>query len=127
MLLNRSVLVIFLCRIEIFVEFRVCSHTRNFLKRSGEEAMKITAILVIKAPAVQGGESIMLANVSDVSHFGFFQRQAAKEFILFASRTIAGRTPLGQRQSVEQDGEYMYLAWLSFLVSLFFFFFNLRS
>ena len=69
--------------------------------------MKITAILVLKAPAVQGGESLMLANVSDVSHFGFFQRQAAKEFILFASRTIAGRTPLGQRQSVEQDGEFL--------------------
>lgn len=72
--------------------------------------MKITALLVLKAPAVQGGESLMLANVSDVSHFGFFQRQAAKEFILFASRTIAGRTPLGQRQSVEQDGEYLSLS-----------------
>ena len=52
------------------------------------EAMKITAILVLKVPAVQGGELLMLANVSDVSHFGIFQRQAAKEFILFASRTI---------------------------------------
>ncbi|XP_024367646.1 VAMP-like protein YKT61 [Physcomitrium patens] len=68
--------------------------------------MKITALLVLKAPAVQGGESLMLANASDVSHFGFFQRQAAKEFILFASRTISGRTPLGQRQSIEQD-EYV--------------------
>jgi synaptobrevin family protein YKT6 len=67
--------------------------------------MKITAILVLKAPAVQGGESRILSNLTDVWHFGFFQR--AKEFILFASRTIAGRTPLGQRQSVEQDGEFL--------------------
>ena len=32
---------------------------------------------------------------------------------MFASRTIAGRTPLGQRQSVEQDGMLFYPAWIA--------------
>lgn len=70
-------------------------------------AMKITALLVLKAPAVQGSETVVLANATDVSQFGFFQRPSAREFILFAARTIAGRTPLGRRQTVEQDGVCM--------------------
>jgi len=68
--------------------------------------MKITALLVMKVSPAPASSTVLLANASDVSQFGFFQRQSAKEFIVFASRTIAGRTPLGQRQSVEQD-EYV--------------------
>lgn len=79
---------------------------RNINRRSGED-MKITALLVLKVSGAAGSsETAVLANASDVSQFGFFQRQSAREFIVFASRTIAGRTPLGQRQSVSQD-EYM--------------------
>jgi synaptobrevin family protein YKT6 len=68
--------------------------------------MKITALLVMKVSPAPASSTVLLANASDVSQFGFFQRPSAKEFIVFASRTIAGRTPLGQRQSVEQD-EYV--------------------
>ncbi|KAL3698267.1 hypothetical protein R1sor_012343 [Riccia sorocarpa] len=68
--------------------------------------MKITALLVLKAPSGGVGDPVVLANESDVSQFGYFQRSAAKEFILFVARTIAKRTLGGQRQSVEQD-EYM--------------------
>lgn len=74
--------------------------------------MKITALLVMKVSPAPASSTVLLANASDVSQFGFFQRQSAKEFIVFASRTIAGRTPLGQRQSVEQDGMLVYLAWI---------------
>lgn len=74
--------------------------------------MKITALLVMKVSPAPASSTVLLANASDVSQFGFFQRQSAKEFIVFASRTIAGRTPLGQRQSVEQDGMLFYLAWI---------------
>ncbi|KAJ6819546.1 VAMP-like protein YKT61 [Iris pallida] len=77
--------------------------------------MKITAILVIKTSGTAGGSSsssgsasasgvpVVVANATGVSHFGFFQRGAAREFILFAARTIAERTAPSQRQSVQHD------------------------
>lgn len=66
--------------------------------------MKITAILLLRAVPGGGADPVVLANASDVSQFGYFQRSSAKEFILFVARTIANRTPGGQRQSVQQDG-----------------------
>ncbi|EES04276.1 hypothetical protein BDA96_03G470800 [Sorghum bicolor] len=71
--------------------------------------MKITALLVLKSPgdssASGGGEqqAVVLANASDVSHFGYFQRAAAREFILFVARTVALRTPAGSRQNVQHE------------------------
>uniref|UniRef100_J3L662 Longin domain-containing protein n=1 Tax=Oryza brachyantha TaxID=4533 RepID=J3L662_ORYBR len=81
--------------------------------------MKITALLVLKPSSsgaggssstapVGGGsggaEAVVLANATDVSHFGFFQRSAAREFIVFVARTVAQRTQPGQRQSVQHEG-----------------------
>nr|CAB3479524.1 unnamed protein product [Digitaria exilis] len=78
--------------------------------------MKITALLVLKSPGggssssstAPGGEqqAVVLANASDVSHFGYFQRAAAREFILFVARTVALRTPAGRRQSVQHEGKH---------------------
>jgi hypothetical protein len=78
------------------------------------EAMKITALLVLKpstsgaGSSSSGGESgpeaVVLANAIDVSHFGYFQRSAAREFIVFVARTVAQRTQPGQRQSVQHEG-----------------------
>ncbi|WVZ67286.1 hypothetical protein U9M48_016387 [Paspalum notatum var. saurae] len=82
--------------------------------------MKITALLVLKSPGdssssssstgAAGGEqqAVVLANASDVSHFGFFQRTAAREFITFVARTVALRTPAGRRQSVQHEGTHHY-------------------
>lgn len=71
--------------------------------------MKITAVIVLKcsgagdSSSTGSAESVVLANASDVSHFGYFQRTAAKEFILFVGRTVANRTPPNQRQSVQHE------------------------
>ncbi|XP_058085428.1 VAMP-like protein YKT61 [Magnolia sinica] len=65
--------------------------------------MKITALLVLKCIESSGSDPIVLANASDVSQFGYFQRTGAKEFILFVGRTVAKRTPPGQRQSVQNE------------------------
>ncbi|PPD96567.1 hypothetical protein GOBAR_DD06380 [Gossypium barbadense] len=65
--------------------------------------MKITALLVLKCMP-EGADPIILANACDVSHFGFFQRSSVREFIVFVSRTVAKRTPPGQRQSVQHEG-----------------------
>nr|ACN35856.1 unknown [Zea mays] len=75
--------------------------------------MKITALLVLK-PSTSGAgssssggqsgpEAAVLANATDVSHFGYFQRSAAREFIVFVARTVAQRTQPGQRQSVQHE------------------------
>lgn len=64
--------------------------------------MKITAILVLRCNP--GDENpIILANATDVSHFGYFQRSSVREFIVFVSRTVAKRTQPGQRQSVQHE------------------------
>ncbi|KAL3623952.1 VAMP-like protein ykt61 [Castilleja foliolosa] len=63
--------------------------------------VKITALMVLKCSP--GSDPIILANASDLSGFGFFQRSSVKEFIVFVGRTVAQRTPLGQRQSVQHE------------------------
>lgn len=82
--------------------------------RGPDSAMKITALLVLKSPGdsstsasgvgEQQEEAVVLANSTDVSHFGYFQRAAAREFILFVARTAALRTPAGTRQNVQHEG-----------------------
>ncbi|KAJ0513853.1 putative Longin-like domain superfamily protein [Helianthus annuus] len=66
--------------------------------------MKITALLVLKCHPDSSSDQIILANSTDVSHFGYFQRSRVKEFIVFVGRTVAKRTPPSQRQSVQHKG-----------------------
>ena len=83
--------------------------------------MKITSILVLKCSGIDAGsEPKILANASDVSHFGYFQRSSAKEFIVFVARTIAKRTPPGQRQSVQQEGVFFHFFSFAYIVFLYF-------
>ncbi|KAI5659035.1 hypothetical protein M9H77_27828 [Catharanthus roseus] len=65
--------------------------------------MKITALLVLKVSPDGSTDPVILANASDVSHFGYFQRSSVKEFVVFVGRTVAKRTPPGQRQSVQHE------------------------
>ena len=65
--------------------------------------MKITALLALKCDP-EGSDPVILANASDVSRFGYFQRASVREFIVFVARTVAKRTPHGQRQSVQHEG-----------------------
>jgi hypothetical protein len=87
--------------------------------------MKITALLVLKPSSSgagasssgggSGSEALVLANATDVSHFGYFQRNAAREFIVFVARTVAQRTP-SQRQSVQHEGYLLGIDLFSSLV-----------
>jgi hypothetical protein len=79
--------------------------------------MKITALLVLKCNP-EGSDPVILANAMDVSHFGYFQRSSVKEFIFFVGRTVAKRTPPGQRQSVQHEGRFQYI--LSLIIIIFF-------
>lgn len=102
--------------------------------------MKITALLVLKCTP-EGSDPVILANATDVTHFGYFQRPSVREFIVFVGRTVARRTPPGQRQSVQHEGLFlpnypftirffMYSSYLIFpyteFAIVFFFFFFLR-
>mmetsp|Transcript_22954 Transcript_22954/g.50351 ORF Transcript_22954/g.50351 Transcript_22954/m.50351 type:complete len:200 (-) Transcript_22954:1727-2326(-) len=64
--------------------------------------MKLTAIGILK----WNGDNtpILLGMATDVSNFGYFQRGAVREGILFIARTIAQRTQPGLRQSVKTEG-----------------------
>lgn len=70
--------------------------------------MKITAILILKD--VDDGDPILLTNAMDLTSFGYFQRGTVKEMIFFVSRTIAKRTPIGRRQSVQHE-DYLVHAY----------------
>ncbi|XP_076920631.1 VAMP-like protein YKT61 [Bidens hawaiensis] len=66
--------------------------------------MKITALLVLKSDSrSDGSDPVILANATDVTHFGYFQRVTVKQFIVFVGRTVAKRTPPDQRQSVQHE------------------------
>ncbi|KZV27410.1 hypothetical protein F511_02519 [Dorcoceras hygrometricum] len=64
--------------------------------------VKITALMVLKC-SPEGSDPVILSNASDLGSFGFFQRPSVREFIVFVGRTVAKRTPPGQRQSVQHE------------------------
>ncbi|KAK1430426.1 hypothetical protein QVD17_13140 [Tagetes erecta] len=77
----------------------ICSINHQQKKKK----MKITALLVLKCNSDGSTDPIILANSTDVSHFGYFQRSSVREFIVFVGRTVAKRTPPSQRQSVQHE------------------------
>jgi hypothetical protein len=66
--------------------------------------MKVFSLSVILVPS--SGPSTVLSNATNLSSFSFYQRGSVGEFMSFFSRTVAERTPPGQRQSV-QENNYM--------------------
>jgi len=63
--------------------------------------MQIFSISVILAPP--SGASAVLINANDLSSFSFYQKGSVGEFMNFLSKTVAERTPQGQRQSVQEN------------------------
>lgn len=116
------------------------SHRRYLLHRNNQtsasavsapnlqftENMKITALLVLKCNPDGSSDPVILANATDVSHFGYFQRSSVKEFIVFVGRTVAKRTPPSQRQSVQHEGSFFVFPFLQ-LYFLFFWTLFVRS
>ncbi|GJP37369.1 hypothetical protein CLOM_g21782 [Closterium sp. NIES-68] len=80
--------------------------------------MKVTGILLFRVPRMAGSQPILLGSTMDVSHFSFFERSTAKEFILFACRTISRSAPYNQRQTVKEREYVVYVVNQSGLVVL---------
>mmetsp|Transcript_11320 Transcript_11320/g.15411 ORF Transcript_11320/g.15411 Transcript_11320/m.15411 type:complete len:200 (-) Transcript_11320:23-622(-) len=69
--------------------------------------MRVTCITILKYNG-ENADPFVLGVGSDVSNFGYFQRQTVREMLQFVSRTIIRRTPPGQRQSVEHEEYYCH-------------------
>ncbi|KAF8234480.1 snare protein YKT6 [Tricholoma matsutake] len=63
--------------------------------------MKIFSISVVLTPP--SGACAILSTANDLSSFSFYQRGSVGEFMTFFSKTVAERTPQGQRQSVQEN------------------------
>jgi synaptobrevin family protein YKT6 len=63
--------------------------------------MKVLDITLLNT---QGGEDpIPLTAATDLSSFGYFQRQGVKEMLTFFAKTFTKRTQMGQRQSITHE------------------------
>ncbi|KAJ6453206.1 snare protein YKT6 [Mycena vitilis] len=63
--------------------------------------VKIFSISVLQAPI--SGPSTVLSTANDLSSFSFYQKGSVGEFMTFLSKTVAERTPQGQRQSIQEN------------------------
>lgn len=63
--------------------------------------MKIFSISVVWVPP--SGACTILSNANDLSSFSFYQKASGGEFMTFFSRTVAERTPQGQRQTIQEN------------------------
>jgi synaptobrevin family protein YKT6 len=64
--------------------------------------MKIVDISILNStPQIE--EPIPLCSATDLSSYGYFQRQGVKEMITFFTKTFTKRTEPGQRQSITHE------------------------
>ncbi|EJF61544.1 snare protein YKT6 [Dichomitus squalens] len=63
--------------------------------------MKIYSLAVVLAPPNKS--AVVLSSASDLSSFSFYQRGSITEFMSFFTKTVAERTPQGQRQSIQEN------------------------
>ncbi|KIJ56436.1 hypothetical protein M422DRAFT_23703 [Sphaerobolus stellatus SS14] len=63
--------------------------------------MKIYSLSIFNAPPE--GPTTSLVSANDLSSFSFYQRGGVAEFMAFFSKTVAERTPQGQRQSIQEQ------------------------
>jgi len=63
--------------------------------------MKLVGLSVLRM--AQDSDPIQLCNATELSSYGYFQRQGVKEMLTFFTKTVIKRTQLGQRQSIEHE------------------------
>ena len=87
-----------------YIELRKSQPSRNPIQNQSTQSiiiMKIFSISIILAP--RSGACAVLSNANDLSSFSFYQKGSVAEFMTFFSKTVAERTPQGQRQSVQEN------------------------
>lgn len=64
--------------------------------------MKVVGLSILRA-GKDSSEPIPLTMASELSSYGYFQRQGVKEMLTFFSKTFTKRTEVGQRQSITHE------------------------
>lgn len=64
--------------------------------------MKIVDISLLRVSSASG-EPLPLTSASDLTSYGYFQRQGVKEMLTFFTKTFTKRTDPGQRQSIAHE------------------------
>lgn len=70
--------------------------------------VKLTAVQIWKYNGPDK-DPFLLGNAADLSSFGFFQRGTVGEMLTFVGRTVARKTQVGQRQTVQQEEYYCHV------------------
>ncbi|KAG7671012.1 hypothetical protein Ndes2526B_g01221 [Nannochloris sp. 'desiccata'] len=64
--------------------------------------VKLSCVVILKYNGPDK-DPYILGLEADLSSFGYFQRSTVKEMMTFVSRTVARKTQVGQRQTVQQE------------------------
>ena len=64
--------------------------------------MKILALFITRQ--VAGSQSVVLDGAYDLSSFGYFQREGAKQMCNFCARTLTDRTTPGSKLIIKVQG-----------------------
>ncbi|RNF14186.1 vesicle-associated membrane protein [Trypanosoma conorhini] len=71
--------------------------------------MKLYSLSIVRPfPAGVEKEPVICSQAVDVSSFGFFQRNAAREFIVFLTRTVARRVSKGAKTQITENGNVVF-------------------
>lgn len=63
--------------------------------------MKVVDITILRS--IPDGDPIPMCSATDLTAYGYFQRQGVKEMITFFTKTFTKRTQPGQRQSITHE------------------------
>jgi hypothetical protein len=70
--------------------------------------VKLTSVAILKYNGPDK-DPFMLGFEADLSTFGYFQRGTVREMLTFVSRTVARKTLVGQRQTVQQEEYFCHV------------------
>ena len=70
--------------------------------------VKLTCVAILKYNGPDK-DPYILGLEADLSQFGYFQRSPVKEMMTFVSRTVARKTQVGQRQTVQQEEYFCHV------------------
>lgn len=70
--------------------------------------VKLTSVSILKYNGPDK-DPYILGFAADLSSFGFFQKTTVKEMLMFVSRTVARKTLVGQRQTVQQEEYFCHV------------------
>lgn len=91
----------------VFVSLFFYFFFSSFFSVSTMAAATGTQVFSLLVYSTKGEKPVQVAEANDLSQFGFFSRGTVKEFMRFASRSLAGRVPANGHESLKYEPEGM--------------------